>query len=45
MRALDFAAVWDEAIPYDKFVESVEKNDSLWKGVYRTVRIPIGPTN
>ncbi len=37
---MDFAAVWDEAIPYDEFVESVEKNESLWKGVYRTARIP-----
>ena len=40
MSALDFAAVWDEAIPYEEFVESVEKNKSLWKGVYRTARIP-----
>ena len=40
MSALDFAAVWDEAIPYHEFVESVEKNESLWKGVYRTARIP-----
>ncbi len=40
MSALDFAAVWDEAIPYDEFVVSVDKNESLWKGVYRTARIP-----
>ncbi len=40
MSALDFAAVWDEAIPYEEFVESVDKNESLWKGVYRTARIP-----
>ena len=40
MSALDFAAVWDEAIPYDEFVEGVEQNESLWKGVYRTARIP-----
>ncbi len=40
MSELDFAAVWDEAILYHEFVETVEKNESLWKGVYRTVRIP-----
>ncbi len=40
MSALNFAAVWDESIPYDEFVESVEENASLWKGVYRTARIP-----
>ncbi len=40
MSALNFAAVWDESIPYHEFVESVEKNESLWKGVYRTARIP-----
>ncbi len=40
MSPLDFAAVWDEAIPYDEFVEGVAQNESLWKGVYRTARIP-----
>ncbi len=40
MSELDFAAVWDEAILYHEFVETVEKNESLWTGVYRTVRIP-----
>ncbi len=41
LKALDFRSIWEnDAIPYEEFVESVEKNESLWKGVYRLAHIP-----
>jgi len=41
LTASDFRSIWEnDAIPYEEFVESVEKNESLWKGVYRTTHIP-----
>ena len=41
LTALDLRSIWEnDAIPYEEFVESVEKNESLWKGVYRTAHIP-----
>ena len=37
----DFRHIWEnEAIPYDEFVAGVEKHEALWKGVYKTARIP-----
>ena len=41
LTVLDFRSIWEnDAIPYEEFVESVEKNESLWKGVYRMAHIP-----
>jgi hypothetical protein len=41
MTDLDFRSIWEnDAIPYEEFVETTEKNESLWRGVYRTARIP-----
>ncbi len=38
---IEFRTLWeDAAIPYGQFVSVVEKNESLWTGVYRTARIP-----
>lgn len=41
MAALEFRGIWErQAIPYEEFVETAEKNQALWKGMYRTARIP-----
>ena len=38
---IDFRKLWDEdAVPYREFVETVEKNEALWTGVYRMAHIP-----
>ena len=41
MEDLDFRAVWEnDATPYERFLEGVEKNESLWRGIYKTTHIP-----
>ena len=41
MAPLDLRAIWESAaIPYEDFLEQAEKNESLWRGVYKTARIP-----
>lgn len=41
MAQLDFRTIWDtKSIPYEQFLEQVEKNESLWRGVYRTAHVP-----
>ncbi len=41
MADLDFRAVWEnDAIPYEQFLTGIEKNESLWRGVYRLAKIP-----
>jgi hypothetical protein len=35
-----FAALWDQALTYDRFVAASQEHCSLWTGVYRTARIP-----
>ncbi len=37
---IDLRTVWETAIPYAEFVDGVQKFDGLWRGVYRTARIP-----
>lgn len=38
---MDFAALWDVALPYDRFItESQDKHKGLWTGVYGLARIP-----
>lgn len=37
---LDFRALWDEALGYDRFVSEVEQHQDLWRDVYRLARIP-----
>jgi hypothetical protein len=39
-EAIDFAAIWDGAISYEKFVQGAHQNRGLWEGVYRTTSIP-----
>lgn len=37
---LDFRDLWTRAITYTEFVEGAQKNENLWRGVYRTAKIP-----
>lgn len=39
-RALDFSTIWQDAIPYDGFVEEARDLQKLWEGVYRRFRVP-----
>jgi hypothetical protein len=41
MAQLDFRTIWDaKSIPYEQFLEQVEKNESLWRGLYKTAHVP-----
>jgi hypothetical protein len=41
MTNIDLRSIWEnDAISYEDFVETTEDNQSLWRGVYRTARIP-----
>lgn len=37
---LDFAALWREALGYERFVAEAASNRGLWEGVYRIARVP-----
>lgn len=37
---LDFRALWDQALPYDQFVQKAQVNRDLWTAMYRIARIP-----
>ncbi len=38
---MDFRTIWDtKSIPYEQFLEQVEENESLWRGVYKTAHVP-----
>lgn len=37
---IDFAALWDEALPWDDFVASAKDNVDLWLGLYDLARVP-----
>lgn len=37
---LDFAALWDEALSYERFVDEAQTHQNLWRDVYRLARIP-----
>ena len=39
---MDFAALWDQALPFDRFVqETAPQHQGLWESVYRTARPPL----
>lgn len=41
LPALDFCALWDQALSYDRFIaESAAEHLPLWNGVHRTATIP-----
>ncbi len=40
MAHLDFRALWDQAIPFSRFVAESRQHKALWEGVYRLARIP-----
>ncbi len=35
-----FAALWDSALTFDRFVKESTQHCELWTGVYRTTRVP-----
>jgi hypothetical protein len=35
-----FSSLWDQALPYDRFVAESTQHCALWTGVYRTAHIP-----
>ena len=37
---LDFAAIWEQAEPFDRFLSRVTKLQSLWEGTARRATIP-----
>lgn len=37
---LDFRALWDAALPYERYVAESTEHRALWEGVYRLARIP-----
>jgi len=40
LTGLDFAALWDGALSYERFVDEATKQQALWRDVYRLARIP-----
>lgn len=37
---LDYRRLWDEALPFPRFVALAEKQKDLWEGNYRLARVP-----
>ena len=40
LTELNFAALWDDALSYGRFVDEAKKHQALWRDVYRLARIP-----
>jgi hypothetical protein len=36
----DLEALWQQALPYDRFVAEGDNHRGLWEGIYRLVRLP-----
>lgn len=36
----EFRALWELALPYERFVAESEQHRGLWEGIYRLVRVP-----
>ena len=36
----EFRALWDSALPYERFVAESEHHRGLWEGIYRLMRVP-----
>ena len=39
-RMESFAALWDKALSFDKFVAASEKQKGLWEGLHRIAVVP-----
>ncbi|MDZ4675211.1 MAG: thioredoxin family protein [Gemmatimonadota bacterium] len=39
-EALDFCALWEDALPFDQFVAEATTAQALWRGVHRQARLP-----
>lgn len=37
---MDFAALWEAALPFARYVETAARHRDLWEGVYRLARPP-----
>jgi Thioredoxin len=37
---VDFASLWDRALPYGDFVAASDQHKGLWEGIYRIMRVP-----
>jgi hypothetical protein len=40
LPALDYCALWTEALPYATFVAQAETKQAFWRGIYRQARLP-----
>lgn len=40
LKALDFCALWEQALPFNQFVDEAAVNQELWRGIHRQARLP-----
>jgi hypothetical protein len=40
LQALDFCALWEQAVPFSQFVDEAAVNQELWRGIHRQARLP-----
>lgn len=40
LQALDFCAIWEQALPFKQFVDEAAVNQELWRGIHRQARLP-----
>ena len=40
MMTLDFSSLWEQALPFDRYVAASTQHRGLWEGLYRTARLP-----
>ncbi len=40
LNALDFCALWEQALPFNQFVDEAAANQELWRGIHRQARLP-----
>lgn len=40
LSAVDFCALWEQALPFNRFVDEAAANQELWRGIHRQARLP-----
>lgn len=40
LSRLDFCALWNEALPFEDFVDQATVNQELWRGIHRQAQLP-----
>ncbi len=40
LNALDFCTLWEQALPFNQFVDAAAVNQELWRGIHRQARLP-----